>query len=221
MLKHILPLISIVTLSSSISCEKIEFEEHYNGEYCVYQENHKTILYDIIIYGSEKYTVSFHGQRGTFLQKKKTNIKKELALFNIENHSVDIYPMHIKKAYKELVKTLKRVQKNPGLLDEYQFYNLVYENGIHDKTVQKINDLAYYYALKNPKSKLLIKIYQDILSIYPNRTVAYYNLADAYWALGDKKKAITSYKTYIQQMKEKGKTKRIPKVVWDRATTKL
>ena len=213
-------LISIVTLGSSISCENVEFEESHNGVYCIYEENNKTILYDIVIYGSERYVVEFHGEKGTFLQKKKTNIKKELELFDIEEYIFDIYPISIKKAYKKLIESLKRVKKNPNLLDRYQFYNLVYENGIHDKTVQKINDLAYYYALKNPKSILLIEVYKDILLLYPNRTVAHYNLADAYWALGEKKKAIASYTTYIEQMCNAGKEKRIPQVVRDRVSSK-
>ena len=49
---------------------------------------------------------------------------------------------------------------------------------------------------------------------------AHYNLADAYWALGEKTKAIASYATYVEQMKEKGKEKRIPQVVRDRVSSK-
>jgi len=78
-------------------------------------------------------------------------------------------------------------------------------------------DLDEYGCTVN---KILIFKLEKILEKYPNRTVAHYNLADAYWALGEKKKAIASYTTYIEQMKEKGKEKRIPQVVRDRVYIK-
>jgi len=85
--------------------------------------------------------------------------------------------------------------------------------------LEKYNNMAYYLQ-KAGSNKEAIYLLKKILKKYPTRTVAHYNLADAYWALGEKKKAVASYKTYIKQMKEKGKTKRIPKVVKQRASSK-
>ncbi len=73
---------------------------------------------------------------------------------------------------------------------------------------------------KQGQNKEAIYLLEKITAKFPNRTVAYYNLGDAYWALGDKKKAKKVYKIYIKQMKQKGKQKRIPKIIKDRILTK-
>jgi hypothetical protein len=78
-------------------------------------------------------------------------------------------------------------------------------------------DLAEYACSID---KVLISKLKKVLQKYPTRTVAHYNLADAYWALGEKKKAIASYTTYIEQMCDAGKEKRIPQVVRDRVSSK-
>ena len=90
---------------------------------------------------------------------------------------------------------------------------------IKKSTLETYNNIAYYLQKANANEEA-IYLLEKILKKYPNRTVAHYNLADAYWAMGDKKKAIASYKTYIEQMKAKGKAKRIPKIVKERALGK-
>lgn len=87
------------------------------------------------------------------------------------------------------------------------------------KNLTIYNNIAYYLQKANANEEA-VYLLEKILVKFPNRTVAHYNLADAYWALGEKKKAVASYKIYIQQMKAKGKHKRIPKVVRDRVLKK-
>ena len=84
------------------------------------------------------------------------------------------------------------------------------------KTLPTYNNIAYYLQ-KAGANKEAIYLLEKILQKYPNRTVAYYNIADAYWAIGEKEKAKEAYRTYIKQMKAKGKEKRIPKTVLKRA----
>ena len=124
----------------------------------------------------------------------------------------------MENAYKRLIDALDKV-KNKTLTDK-DLYNIVFEVGIHDKTVVKINDLAYYYSKYNAKSNILVEVYINIIKNYPNRTVAYYNLGDAYWALGEKDKAIKAYTTYIEQMCNKGLQKKIPKEILERVKVK-
>jgi len=87
------------------------------------------------------------------------------------------------------------------------------------KNVVKLNNIAYYLQKANANEEA-IYLLEKILKKFPKRTVAYYNLADAYWELGEKKKAIEAYMTYIEQMCNLGKSKRIPQVVRDRVSTK-
>ncbi len=82
--------------------------------------------------------------------------------------------------------------------------------------VSAYNNMAYFLQLYGA-NKEAIYLLEKILQKYPNRTVAYYNIGDAYWAVGDKEKAKQAYRTYIKQMKAKGKEKRIPKIVLQRA----
>jgi len=87
---------------------------------------------------------------------------------------------------------------------------------IDKKDVVKLNNIAYHLQ-KAGANEEAVYLLEKILKKYPKRMVAYYNLGDAYWAIGEKKKAIKAYKTYIKQMKERGKEKRIPKIVKKRA----
>ncbi len=82
-------------------------------------------------------------------------------------------------------------------------------------TLQDDNIQQYGHAhcfVNSPDDEVLEKI----LEKFPNRTVAYLNLGDAYWGLDDKAKAKEAYQTYIKQMKESGKEKKIPQVVLER-----
>jgi len=89
------------------------------------------------------------------------------------------------------------------------------QNRIQKKTLTHYNNIAYYLQ-KAGANKEAIYLLEKILEKFPKRTVAYYNLGDAYWELGDKTKAIGAYQTYIEQMKVKGKSKKIPQIVKDR-----
>ena len=108
----------------------------------------------------------------------------------------------------------KNIEVLNSLNEEYiNFYLNKYLLSI--KNLTTYNDIAYYLQ-KKEMNKEAIYLLEKILKKYPNRTVAYYNLGDAYWEIGDKEKAIKAYKTYIEQMKTKGKEKRIPKKIKNR-----
>jgi len=123
---------------------------------------------------------------------------------------------------KDINKTNEFNIKNKIIKSYYSFKNRIVnlKDTIDKKNVVNLNNIAYYLQ-KAGSNKEAVYLLEKILKKYPTRTVAHYNLADAYWALGDKKKAVASYKTYIEQMKEKGKTKRIPKIVKERVLWKL
>jgi tetratricopeptide (TPR) repeat protein len=93
------------------------------------------------------------------------------------------------------------------------------QNRIQKKTLTHYNNIAYYLQKANANEEA-IYLLEEILKKFPKRTVAHYNIADAYWAIGKKKKAKEHYITYIEQMKAKGKAKRIPKIVRDRVLKK-
>jgi hypothetical protein len=123
--------------------------------------------------------------------------------------------------YLDIDKILNKSEKG-NKYSEYEVTKLMFESlveGMKERLV-KLNNIAYYLQ-KNGANKEAIIILRVIVRDFPSRTVAHYNLADAYWELGKKEKAIQSYQTYIKQMKEKGKSKRIPKVVQDRASRKF
>ena len=84
-----------------------------------------------------------------------------------------------------------------------------------DKGTTISNNIAFFLE-KTHNYKEAIYLLEKILQKYPNRTVAYYNIGDAYWAIGEKEKAKKAYRTYIEQMKAKGKEEKIPRVVMER-----
>jgi tetratricopeptide (TPR) repeat protein len=88
-----------------------------------------------------------------------------------------------------------------------------------NQTLVQYNDMAYYLQ-KAGANKEAIFLLEKIIKKFPNRTVAYYNLGDAYWELGEKDKAIKAYTTYIEQMRNKGLQKKIPKEVLKRVGVK-
>ncbi len=83
------------------------------------------------------------------------------------------------------------------------------------KEVVEYNNIAYYLE-KAKAYKESAYLLEKILEKFPNRTVAYLNLGDAYWGMNNKGKAKKAYTTYIKQMKELGKEKKIPQVVLQR-----
>ena len=121
--------------------------------------------------------------------------------------------------------SLKGIKKNLKQKKELKTYNKeFFQNLLKEKPIEKENLTTYnniaYYLQKAGSNKEAVYLLEKILKKYPTRTVAHYNLADAYWALGEKKKAIASYTTYIEQMCNAGKEKRIPQVVRDRVSNK-
>ncbi|WP_324172520.1 tetratricopeptide repeat protein [Sulfurimonas sp.] len=115
---------------------------------------------------------------------------------------------------KDSIKIIELNLKNKINVDRY---NIEYFQNINlgKKNLIAYNNIAYYLekAKAYPESIYLL---EKILKKYPNRTVAYINLGDAYWGLKNKEKAKQAYSTYIKQMKEKGKERKIPKVVLER-----
>jgi len=153
------------------------------------------------------------------LYKKPVWINQEMKLYKIQS-------IELKELYNEIFKLYK---SDKIKFKEYMSYMIddscklkyyLEQKYFFEQNITFSNNLAFFFE-KAGYYKESIYLLEKILKKYPNRTVAHYNIADAYWALGEKKKAIEFYKTYIKQMKEKGKSKRIPKVVWNRTSTKL
>ncbi|WP_324172486.1 tetratricopeptide repeat protein [Sulfurimonas sp.] len=114
--------------------------------------------------------------------------------------------------------TIKQLGNNKGDIKEITknyLKNYLIIDSISGKTLTSYNNIAYYLekAKAYPEAIYLL---EKIIDKYPNRTVAYINLGDAYWGLKNKEKAKQAYSTYIKQMKEKGKERKIPKVVLER-----
>ena len=124
-----------------------------------------------------------------------------------------ISPKYSLQEFVSAVKTMDIALKN-SLSKEYVSYYLE-KFPLSSKNLTTYNNIAYYLQ-KASANKEAIYLLEKILKKYPNRTVAYYNLGDAYWAIGEKEKAKQAYRTYIKQMKAKGKEKKIPKTVLQR-----
>lgn len=138
------------------------------------------------------------GKPISFMYKKENEIKKLVEKINI-------------------LEELNYQIKNEMLkLNINTLQDILNEIKITKKTLVNYNDMAYYLEKIN-EYKTSTYLLEKILGKYPHRTVAYYNLGDSYWGLEDKEKAKEAYETYIKQMKEKGKEKKIPKKVLERA----
>ena len=183
----------------------------------VQYKNNTLILSSIVVFDSDHPTVYIKGQKGTFVSLKKTLVKQSLADFKFKSLK-NIYP-NSKESCSNL-NTLLTNAKNNIFSNDIDVYNAIFGCGIFDSTVQKSNDLLFFYLKHNIFSFLIGNSLLGILEVYPQRTVAYYNLADAYWALGEKEKARKSYTTYIEQMCAKGLQKKIPKEVLKRVERK-
>ncbi|QKF78275.1 tetratricopeptide repeat protein [Arcobacter defluvii] len=103
---------------------------------------------------------------------------------------------------------LENAKSNQKLTFE-QINEVLKNEELNIKTLQKYNDLAYYLQLSN-KNKEAIFILEKIIEKFPNRTVAYLNLADAYNGLNNKDNAKQNYKKYIELMKLDNKKSKIP-----------
>lgn len=89
------------------------------------------------------------------------------------------------------------------------------EYKLSEKSLTSYNNIAYYLE-KEKAYEEAVYVLEKIVEKFPNRTVAYLNLGDAYWGLEDKYKAKKAYQTYIKQMREKGKEKKIPNIILQR-----
>lgn len=102
--------------------------------------------------------------------------------------------------------------------DEYRTGNIIHVNWIdmlnnhpiNIKNVEKYNNIAFY-LIKNGKCYEAIFLLQNILYLYPYRTVANLNIADAYQSIGDKTNASVYYSQYRILMREHGNDALIPK----------
>ncbi len=206
-------LIIIFLLLSSLIARPYDSNEEWGFDHIEYFDTYVIVQGDHI-WGSDENNIKFSGKKGVIKQNKKTLISNNITDSEIMNNLSLYYPKNLEQAYKELIKTLDDIKNKNKILNDIEFYNLVYENCIYDKTVQKINDLAYFYSKQeNINYDVLIQIYSDITSLYPNRTVAYLNLGDAYLGINNKEKAKANYEKYIELMKKSGKEVKIPKRV--------
>ena len=151
------------------------------------------------------------------LYEKSVWINKGMKLHKIQSIELTELYNEVFKLYKNDKIKFKEYVSDfvyKGCQLKYYFKQKYY----FQKNIELSNNIAFFLE-EAEHYKESIYLLEKILKDYPNRTVAHYNLADAYWALGEKKKAISSYTTYIEQMKEKGKEKRIPQVVRDRVSS--
>lgn len=86
---------------------------------------------------------------------------------------------------------------------------------VDSTTVEAINNLAFYLAA-NGRSYAAIPLRTTIVTKFPSRVVAKPNLADAYWDDEMKTQTVEQYREYVKQMRESGKSSRVPKRILDR-----
>jgi hypothetical protein len=86
---------------------------------------------------------------------------------------------------------------------------------VDSSTVEAINNLAFYLT-ENGRPYVAIPLLTAIVKKFPDRVVANLNLADAYWDNDMKTRAAEHYRGYIRQMRESGKSSRVPSRVLDR-----
>ena len=145
---------------------------------------------------------------------KTTVYKYTNLLWNIDNTNFKIGMMKSPKVLDDLLASLyksKDLKKIQVIAQDILNMNM----NISKRDLTYYNNIAYYLE-KAKAYKESIYLLEKILEKYPNRTVAYYNLGDSYWGLDDKVSAKKAYKTYIKQMKEKGKENKIPTRVYNR-----
>ncbi|PWN66569.1 tetratricopeptide repeat protein [Chryseobacterium oncorhynchi] len=91
---------------------------------------------------------------------------------------------------------------------------------LSQRNLDDYNNIAFALS-KNGNQKAGIELLKQIITKFPDRTVAYLNLADSYWNIGEKDKAINYYKEYLTLMKtQKKDLKKIPRYVHSRIESK-
>jgi hypothetical protein len=88
---------------------------------------------------------------------------------------------------------------------------------IRKKSLVERNDIGFYMERTGKYNEAII-ILSDLLSKFPERTVAYLNLADAYAGKGDVHNANKNYRIYIDRMKAEQKEAKIPARVLEALT---
>jgi len=154
-----------------------------------------------------------------FLYQKPVWINKKIQLNKVQSNELEELSNAIFKLYKNN-KTKFKEYVGDLVEKECQLKYYFKEKYYFKKNIELSNNIAFFLEQAG-YYKEAIYLLEKIIEKFPKRTVAYYNLADAYWALGEKKRAIEAYMTYIEQMCNAGKSKRIPQVVLDRVSTKL
>ena len=104
------------------------------------------------------------------------------------------------------------VKRKQCTIDEFMQRYLFLDTKKH---VRITNDIAYYLQKAGAYHEA-IYLLKQIVAKFPNRDVAWLNLGDAYWDIGDKTKARKAYLIYVNLMRKKGLSKRIPQRVFRR-----
>ncbi len=157
-------------------------------------------------------------KKSYYLYQKNSNFLNKLNSLRITNKVIlNSLETFLKSNYSNIYDSKFTLKESTFNLDVLKA--ILYEIKLTKKTLTTYNNIAYYLQ-KAGSNKEAVYLLEKILKKFPKRTVAYYNLGDTYWELGDKKKAIASYTTYIEQMCNAGKAKKIPEVVKDRVSSK-
>jgi len=165
-----------------------------------------------------QYKINSKRHKLNFIFDKNKKIGKDFSFEKYNDYDKDGNHFILWLPLKEKALILKN-HKTKNLYDVSGIEIDLKENPLANKNLTTYNNIAYYLQ-KAGSNEEAIYLLEKILKKYPNRTVAYYNIGDAYWAFGEKKKAKEAYTTYIEQMCDAGKQKRIPKVVRDRVSNK-
>lgn len=126
----------------------------------------------------------------------------------------------VQAAIKDELRQFADVSRNPSelkmfiaSLPDYSVSELA--SYVDSSTVEAINNLAFHLT-ENGRSYVAIPLLTTIVTKFPDRVVAKLDLADAYWDNDIKTPAAEQYREYIKQMKESGKSSRVPKRIFDR-----
>ncbi|WP_378184178.1 tetratricopeptide repeat protein [Aquimarina sp. SS2-1] len=137
-------------------------------------------------------------------------------LIKFRNFQDENYKQHIDQYYSTIRALFTKGQFDQMILmTDTSVLGIALNNVGIKEAITQYNDIAYYLEQAKAYEEavfLLEKIVEEV----PDRTVAYINLGDAYWGLDEKEKAKEAYKTYVDQMKTKGKEAKIPKRVLKR-----
>jgi len=113
----------------------------------------------------------------------------------------------ILKPYKDFKKLYTDLSGYPLLANRFNeavLLDFKKKFTLSQRNLDDYNNIAFALS-KNGNQKAGIELLKQIISKFPDRTVAYLNLADSYWNIGEKDKAINNYKEYLTLMKTQKK----------------